>query len=410
MPSAAADNPDAARFGVVEIILLGFVFGIAAFATDMYQPAFPAIRAAFAASAADVQLSLSLFLYGNAAGHLVLGPLSDRYGRKPVLLFGLGAYAAASLGCALAQAMPEFLLSRALQGAAAASGPVLIRALVNDRLERRQAAAMLALLTGCMALAAMLTPVAGGWLVEQQDWRWIFFLMAGLGAALLLLVQALTTETLPPVLRMHALGAAAVTRAYLDVARSGRFWAYVTPPALMFSAVFAWVGVNSFLLIDELGLSAQHQGMSFSLAASAYVAGSFASNRLVHFLGIERGISWGLVFGLICALAAVVASVLLPLSYALVLVPALSLFFATALIVPIGLSAAVSLFPAHGGSASAVAGFTQLSFAGASSALIALVVESSTLPLHLYTLGACIGAGLCWLGGRRLRHNHGLAA
>ena len=104
------------------IVSLALIFGIAAFATDMYLPAFPAISRAFDTSPQAVQWSLSVFLYGNAAGHLIFGPLSDRYGRKPVLLVGIATFAVTSFGCALALDIESFYAYRAGQGAAAASG------------------------------------------------------------------------------------------------------------------------------------------------------------------------------------------------------------------------------------------------------------------------------------------------
>ncbi len=387
------------------IVVLALISGIAAFGTDMYLPAFPAIRDAFDTSAQSVQLSLAVFLYGNAAGHLLFGPLSDRYGRRPPLLLGLGVYALASFGCALATSIEQFLVYRACQGAAAACGPVLVRALLNDRLRREPAAQMLALVTGCMALGAMLTPIAGGWLVQHHGWPWIFCAIGSMGLVLLATAALVTRETLPAQRRWQALSATEVARGYLAICRDAQFWCYIVPPSLMFAGVFAYVGVNSFLLIDKLGMAAQHHGASFSLAASAYVAGSFTSNRLVRWLGIERAIIAGLAIGSATALAAVVASSVLELSIVLVLLPGLCMFFAAAAIVPIAMSAAVSRFPTRAGSASAVAGFCQLSFAAASSAIVGALVDATTMPLHLFTLACCLTAAAVWFGGRQRREN-----
>ena len=387
------------------IVLLSFVFGIAAFATDMYLPAFPAIRATFDVAPQAVQFSMSVFLYGNALGHLVFGPLSDRYGRKPVLIGGLLAYAGASFGCALAPDITAFLALRALQGAAAASGPVLVRALINDRLPRERAAQTLALLTGTMAFTAMLTPSLGGWLVQFHPWQWIF---AGLGMTAVALVgfcSAGIPESLPPAHRLGVLGPRSVYEAYRDIAGSARFWSYVLPPSFMFAGVFAYAAVNSFLLIDELGIAERHYGISYSVAAGAYVSGSLAGRTLVRLAGIDRAIVTGLVLGVTCALAAVIASALsAPLSIALVMLPGICMFFSAALILPIGFSVAVSLFPLHAGSASALAGFTQLGFAGASAGIAAMLYDETTLPLHAFTFVCCAIAITCWCAGRGFRH------
>lgn len=395
-PGSGFDSPQL-------IVLLSFVFGIAAFATDMYLPAFPAIRATFDVEPRSVQLSMSVFLYGNAAGQLVFGPLSDRYGRKPVMLGGLVAYACASFGCALAGDINGFLAMRALQGAAAASGPVIVRALINDRLTRERAAQALALLTGTMAFVAMLTPSLGGWLVQTHPWQWIF---SGLGVTALILIGFCAVgirESLPRERRLTTFGPTAAMRGYIVIVRNPLFWSYVLPPSFMFAGVFAYAAVNSFLLIDELGLAERFYGLSYSVAALAFVVGSLAARTLVRKAGIDRSVVVGLTFGFVAALSAVLASIVLPMSIVLVMAPGLCMFFSAALILPVGFSMAVSLFPAHGGSASAMAGFTQLGFAGASSGIAALLYDKTALTLHAFTLGCCMIAILSWVAGRGVR-------
>ncbi len=388
------------------IVLLSFVFGIAAFATDMYLPAFPAIRATFDVAPQAVQMSMSVFLYGNALGHLVFGPLSDRYGRKPVLIGGLTAYAGASFGCALAPDIAAFLTLRALQGAAAASGPVLVRTLINDRLPRERAAQTLALLTGTMAFTAMLTPSLGGWLVQFYPWQWLF---GGLGITAVILVglcSAGIPESLPAAQRLREFGPRSVLAAYRGIAGSARFWSYVLPPSFMFAGVFAYAAVNSFLLIDELGIAERHYGLSYSIAAGAFVSGSLAGRTLVRRVGIERALVTGLVFGFSSALAAFIASAwFASLSVALVMIPGICMFFSAALILPIGFSVAVSLFPLHAGSASALAGFTQIGFAGASAGIAAMLYNQTTLPLHGFTFVCCASAVTCYVAGARFRRS-----
>ncbi|MEQ8659289.1 MAG: multidrug effflux MFS transporter [Gammaproteobacteria bacterium] len=385
------------------VLLLALVFGIVAVGTDMYLPAFPAIRSDFGVSTQTVQLSLSVFLYGNALGQLVYGPLSDRYGRRPLLLGGLAVYTGASFACALAPDSTSFLVGRALQGMAAAGGPVLVRALINDRLDRLHAARLLALLTAVMAFSAMLTPIAGGWLVGLGSWRVIFLCVGGLGAVLLACAWWAIGESLVPARRLRRLDAGEVARGYLEIARRAAFWCYVLPPALMFATVFAYVGANSFLIIDGLGVAERHHGAIYAIAAGAFVAGSLTGHRVVPRLGIERAIAAGLGLGGVAAALACLASLALPLSLALVVVPAVATFFATALVVPVAAATAVSLFPHRAGSASAVAGCTQISIAALGTAAAALLVENDTLPLHAFTLGCMLAAAAVWRAGAAVR-------
>lgn len=408
--SAAHPAGDAAFATPWRVLVLALVFAIVAIGTDMYLPAFPAIRGAFGVTPQQVQLSLSVFLYGNALGQLVYGPLSDRHGRRPVLLGGLAAYALASFGCAAATDIDAFLLCRALQGAAAAGGPVLVRALINDRLDRVRAAHMLALLTAVMAFTAMLTPIAGGWLVGLGSWQTLFLCMGVLGLALLACTALAVEESLPPVRRLATLGAGEVLRGYLEIARRAAFWCYVVPPALMFATVFAYVGANSFLIIEQLGVAERHHGGIYALSAGAFVAGSLTSTRLVLHAGIERAIVTGLALGCTAAALACGASLLLPLSLPLVVLPAIATFFATALVMPVAAASAVSLFPHRAGSASAVAGFAQVSIAGLGTAAAALLVDGNTRPLHAFTLACCLAAAAIWRAGSRIRARESGAA
>ena len=409
MTAAEAQTDDTARARRTEfthparLLILALAFATAATATDMYLPAFPAIRRAFNATPQFVQLSLSVFLYGSACGQLLFGPISDRWGRRPVLLVGLAAYALASLGCALADGPQSFLVFRSLQGVAAAAGPVLIRAMVADRLERVEAVRMLALLTGLMAFLAMLTPIAGGWLVHNGSWRWIFLVIAGIGFFIVCAGAFTFRETLPVANRLPALNAGTVLDGYLEIARTLPFWGYVLPSGLMFASVFAYVGTNSFLLIDQLGMRTEHHGAVYALAACAFVAGSLTSGRLTQRWGVERLITRAILFGVSAMALASLASATLPLSVPLVVAPGVVMFFGAALVVPAAAASAVSLFPRRAGSASAVAGCTQIALAGVSAGVAGTLVSTSTVPLHLFMLAGTACAALVWRAGRGRR-------
>ena len=347
------------------VLLLSCVFGMVAIGTDMYLPAMPAMGAAFGVDAQDIQLSLSVFIASNACGQLLFGPISDRFGRRPVLLVGIVVYGVTSFICAMTAELSTFLAARALQGLSGASGPVLVRAMINDRLSKIDAAKTLALLTGLMAFIAMLTPILAGFMVRFGSWEIVFYFMSGLALALALSCLTALKETLPPRLRVAKLDLPGLLEVYGTILRTPQFWVYTTTPGLLFAGVFAYVGTNSYLLIEHVGLEESRHGVTYAVAAFAYVLGSFTSHRIVEKLGIDQTIVVGLGMNIVGALLAAAASSALELSLWLIVVPGVVAFYTTAIVVPVAVSRAVGIFPRSGGSASALAGFIQLLISGA---------------------------------------------
>ncbi len=175
-------------------MLLTAVVGLGALSIDMFLPSLPAIAHGFSAPPATAQLTVTLFLATLAACQLVYGPLSDRFGRRWVLIGGLGLYATAGLVCASASTMGTLIAARVLQALGAASGPVVARAVVRDLYERERAARVLAYMGTAQALTPILAPVLGGYIHEGLGWRAVFFVQAGFGGLFLLLAAALLRE------------------------------------------------------------------------------------------------------------------------------------------------------------------------------------------------------------------------
>ena len=177
--------------------LLAAITALAPFSLQIFLPALPAIQASFAIAPGIVQLALSLSILANAVANLAYGPLSDRFGRRPVLLVGLAAFIAGSLGCALAPSIELLIIARIVQSIGGAAGMVLARAIVRDLYDRERSASIIAYLTMAMVVAPMLAPTIGAVLLDVASWRAIFFLATGIGVALTWPILVTLAETAP---------------------------------------------------------------------------------------------------------------------------------------------------------------------------------------------------------------------
>jgi DHA1 family bicyclomycin/chloramphenicol resistance-like MFS transporter len=226
-------------------ILLTAVVGMGALSIDMFLPSLPALAEHYRTDSATAQLTVTLFLVGLAAAQLVFGPLSDRFGRRVVLIGGLSVYTVAGIACALAPGIRLLIAARVLQAFGAGSGPVVARAIVRDVYEREQAARALALMSTAQALTPILAPVLGGFLHVAFGWRSVFYVLAGFGALFVLGALSLVRETnvrrdataLQPARLAENLRALLGSPAYLG---------YVAAVSLMFCGQFAFISGSSF--------------------------------------------------------------------------------------------------------------------------------------------------------------------
>ena len=224
------------------IVTLTALAGVSAMTMNIYLPSLPGMTASFAADYRVMQLSVALYLGVSAALQLVIGPISDRYGRRPVLLWSLGIFLLATLGCIFASTAEAFLVFRMVQ-AVVAAGLVLSRAVVRDMVPEDQAASMIAYVTMGMSLIPMLAPALGGFLDAAFDWRANFWLLFGLGAALTWLLWRDLGETAAP----RDGGFAAQIREYPELLASPRFWGYAAAAMFASGAFFAYLGGAPFV-------------------------------------------------------------------------------------------------------------------------------------------------------------------
>lgn len=347
-------------------VLLCLLVALGPISTDLYLPSLPGLARAFATDVAEVQLTLSVFLAGLAGGQLVYGPLSDRFGRRPVLIVGLAIYTAASIACALAPSMELLIAARFLQSIGACAGPVIGRAVVRDVHGHEGAARILSYMSAAMVLAPAIGPILGGFLEVWLGWQANFIVLMVYGAAGLLGTLALLPETNAGRDDM-ATRFGSMLASYGALMRHRAFVGYALCVAFSYSGIFSFISGSSFVLVDVIGLAPDQYGFCFATIVVGYMAGTITSGRITRRFGIDRMIVLGSVLSLASGLILVVLGWLGPwrgLAGAAAVVLPMMLFMAgTGFVNPNATAGAIGPFPRMAGAASALLGFLQMSVA-----------------------------------------------
>ena len=271
--------------------LLGLISTVGPLAIDMYLPAFPAMARDLHCAPSSVQLSLVVFFCAMAVGQLVYGPLSDAYGRKPPLVFGLGLFATATLGCAIAPDINTLLALRVLQGLGACSGMTIARAVVRDQLTGADAAKLLSLMILVWGVSPLFAPLMGSLTLRLGGWRLIFWVLAGLVAATLLLTVLALEESHPPEKRTVP-SISAMLRDYVAILRDRKLMGLTFSNASWSGSVFSYLATSSFVFEHDFGLNPLAYGAMFGVCASGMIIASQFNATLMRRLGAERQLKW----------------------------------------------------------------------------------------------------------------------
>jgi DHA1 family bicyclomycin/chloramphenicol resistance-like MFS transporter len=376
------------------ILLVGSMAAFGPLCIDMYLPALPDIGDDLAASASSVQLSLTACLIGLGAGQLLIGPLSDRYGRRRPLIVGLLLFVLASAACALAPSVAALVALRLLQGLGGAAGIVISRAIVRDLYSGWAAARFFSLLMLVTGAGPILAPQIGALVMTVAPWPGVFVTLAACGAVLVSIAAWRLPETLPP----HARGAGGMrsTLATMRMVITHRtFLASAAACGLGFGAIFAYVSGSSFVLQNVYGLSPQVYGLVFALNAVGLVTASQINGRLVSRVGSTRLLTLGLIglaTGGICLLLVVATGVL---GLGGLIACMLLVMSSNGFIAPNAMAMAMNDFPESAGSASALLGLLQFSIGAAVAPLVGLGGDDTALPMGIVmaTMG-CAGLAL----------------
>ncbi|MCK5622783.1 MAG: multidrug effflux MFS transporter [Alphaproteobacteria bacterium] len=357
---------------------------------SLYVPSMPALAAEFQVTPGLVQQSFTIFVVGFAVAQLVYGPMSDRFGRRPVLVGGLMLYIAASLACALSASIDEFLAARLAQGLGACVGPVVVRAIVRDRFERADAVRAFAFIGTAIAVAPAVGPLIGGFLEVWFGWRSAFLFLVGYGVLMTGLVLFRLEETVPE-RDPGATDPARLIRNYAGLLSNARYLGYLAPVTFCFGGLFAYNATAPFLIIDRLGLSPDRFGMLAIFTVSTYATGSWLAGRLEGRLSTRRTITAGLAAaGLATALMLLLAG---ELSLARVIGPMMLFVFGFGLLIPACTAAALQPFPRIAGSASAMMGFLQMGVGAVGSLILSKIYDGTAASLGLVmAMMAALGA------------------
>jgi DHA1 family bicyclomycin/chloramphenicol resistance-like MFS transporter len=386
------------------ILLLGLLTAAAPLSIDMYLPALPQLRTDFGVGEAAVQRSLSSFFLGLAVGQLLLGPLSDRFGRRVVLQIGLAMYLVGSVLCLASDGIAVLVAARCFQGLGGAVGPVISRAIVRDRFHGPQAARVMSFVIMVMGAAPLLAPPIGGIVVTWSGWRTIFWILTAYALLALVLVTWRLAETNPES-RRQGVHLWSRFQAYATVLSKPYAVAQLLIGGLTFGGLFAFIAGAPFVFMDRFGIAADHFGFYFAANVVGMLVITYLNGRLVLRYGTARLQRLGLTV----SAAAGVALAAMALAGKPGLVSVTLLLIAT--VSMIGFIAGntvanlLDLFPNNAGAASALFGVFQFTMGAATSALVGMVsddpVTAMGVVLAITGCGALGVQRLCaYLGAR----------
>ncbi|MFJ8659245.1 Bcr/CflA family multidrug efflux MFS transporter [Streptomyces sp. NPDC093795] len=390
----------ARRTGLLVTLVLGGLTALPPLSMDMYLPALPEVTGALNAPAATVQLTLTACLAGMALGQLVVGPMSDKWGRRRPLLIGMVVYVLATAVCALAPTAELLIGFRLLQGLAGAAGIVIARAVVRDLYDGVEMARFFSTLMLISGVAPIIAPLIGGQILRLTDWRGVFHVLTVIGFLLTLVVWRFLDETLPAE-RRHEGGVGQALRTMKGLLADRVFTGYMLTGGLAFAALFAYISASPFVVQEIYGASPQTFSLLFGLNSIGLVAvGQINGKLLVGRVSLDKALGWGLGTILLASLALLLMTSgvfgevgLVPVAAGLFV-----LMSAMGLAMPNTNAQALMRTPHAAGSASALLGTTSFLVGAVASPLVGIAGEHTAVPMAVVQLTCAVLAVACFLG------------
>ena len=381
--------------------LLACLGSLGPFSIDTYLPAFSGIAHSLGATPAQMQQTLSAYLFGFAVMNLFHGALSDSFGRRPVVLVGLALFTLASLGCALSETIGQLITFRALQGMSAGAGVVVSRAIIRDMFPPEEAQRVMSQVTIFFGIAPAIAPMLGGFLFVHLDWHSIFWLLVAIGALLLVLMARLLPESLQAEAR-QPFAFKPLMHAYAQLVRNPRFMLLVLASGVPFNGMFLYVLSAPEWLGTHLGLGPTQFFWFFGLTIAGIMSGAYFSGRLAGRMPVRRQIRIGFSIMGVVSIVNVLLNLLLPPHAAWAMLPVAFFAFGWALMVPVVTLMVLDMAPDRRGMASSLQACVGSAANGLVAGVVAPLVMHSTVALAVASMGL-MGVGLvAWRWLKRL--------
>ncbi|MGE0733172.1 MAG: multidrug effflux MFS transporter [Alphaproteobacteria bacterium] len=364
--------------------MLVSVASLAPVSSQIFSPALPSIQAGFAVSVGMAQLTLSLPLVTMALTTLSYGPLSDRYGRRPVLLAGIAMFIVGTLMCWVAWDIATLVLGRVVQAGGSAAGMVLARSIVRDFYGRERSANMLGYLTTVMVVAPMLAPVLGGILTDSLGWRANFAVLTAAGVFAIALIAWRLPETNPHLGQITSIGE--ILGGMGDLIRSRLFLGYALQTSFSMAAFFAFTAAAPYLMINVLQRPATEYGIYFLFVSAAFALGGFATGRFAQRIGSERMANAGAVTSLVLAIGGLLWVALWGLTPMALFLPPILISVCQGLTIPNGQAMAIGVAPKLVGAASGLIGFLQMALSAIATQLVGMLEDGTPYPMLICLL------------------------
>src|ERR1700736_5964964 len=354
-PGAATDHTGVAA-SKLTLLMLVVMTGVAPISLYMLVPALPVLAQTFGRDISIAQMTVSLYMVGIACSQIIMGPLSDKFGRRPVLLWGLGLMVAASIGCMFAQNLPQLIAARFLQALGGATGMVVSRAIIRDLYSRDRIGAMISLVIAVMMIAQMLSPLTGGLLETGFGWRAIFYCITAASLTIGVIIAFALPET-----RRDRVEAGGFRGDVGSLVTSRAFIGYMLCQVLASQIIFAFAGGGPYVVVTQMGRSSAEYGAWFATTGFAYLVGNLCCVRFAPRHRLDKLIWFGLTLQLVGTSLNLVWSLTgLHHAPAWLFGTQMLVMFANAFVMSNSAAGAISVRPDAAGTASGAMGFLQM--------------------------------------------------
>lgn len=378
--------------GAAVLIVLGILTAFGPMSMDMYLPALPELVDFFRTTPGKAQLTLSAFTIAFGAGQLVYGPVSDRMGRRNVLLVGIAIYAVASVLCVFAHTINELILARFFQAIGGAAGIVLSRAVIRDLFDKLEGARALSLMLLIPSLAALIAPFVGGYLLKFfADWRLIFWVLSAFGVIAFILGVLKLPETHPPEKRVKS-SVRKIMQDYAAVLCHRRAAGYMICGGLSFATMFAQLSGTPFIYIDLFGVAPEDFGFLFALNIFAIMIGSYLNSRLVIRFGVRRMLAVGTTIAVLGGVGLAASAAYGGFGLFGIVIPVIIFMMPHNMVNANATAGAMEYFPHLAGTASAMLGFVRFGTGALVGALVGYFHDGTALPMSYIIAGCVIGS------------------